>query len=150
MQHVILGSHSSVHEGSSLLGCYAVSTGKYKHYVSGGSRCLPLQESCSSRTAWPRKCKHNVPSETPKITRRRVFPYVLQPFIITFDRTNCRSANMTDFHSEVPTRSENNTRYRFISECFDEVISSFVLIPLTLLFTMDFNRSAVSFQLCSK
>jgi len=57
---------------------------------------------------------------------------MLQPFIITFDRTDCRSANMADFHSGVPTRSENKTRYRFISECFDGVVSSFALIPWTL------------------
>jgi len=119
---------------------------------SWGSRCLPLQESCFSRAAWPRKCKHNVPSETWTITRRRESPYDLQPFIITFDRTNCRNANMADFHLGVPTRSDNKSRYRFISECFDGGVSSVALIPWTLglIITMDFNRCAISFQLCSK
>jgi len=57
---------------------------------------------------------------------------------------------MADFHSGVPTRSENKTSDRFISECLNRVVSSFALITRTLLFTVDFNRGAISFELCSK
>jgi len=35
MQHVILGSHNGVHEGSSLLGCYAVSNVTYSRNFPG-------------------------------------------------------------------------------------------------------------------